>query len=339
MKTAFSIAGASLLLAAVSANTLAAGREPPSGHAGGHQHTMTAEQLATLRAKIPLYDIYSDEQIVMGMSRMTNDWGWMTEGARNGKIGILGLGHGFKEPGNTQFREAYADVSAENPATYALGMAMMSSDHIRDAIAALEAAGAETIVVLPTTTADNSTLTRQWDYIFGLREDSAYLDVPVVQSKARIVWSDTPTAHPIVGEIMLDYALEKSSDPAKEVVLIIGHGPQSKEDNEKELALLSVHAAFMKEQGGFADVIFGNVQDDSPPEVRAGNVAALRERVQAAIDSGYKVIAVSTSLTQSGIVKRLGDDIGDLADFNSKGLMLHPRFKDWIDQAVTASLQ
>jgi len=299
---------------------------------------MTATQLAALRAKIPLYDMYSDEQINSAMARMKNLWGWMGYGARTGPIGVLGLAHGFKEPGNTQFMEAYAGVGEAYPATYALGMAMMTSEHIQSAVDALEDAGAKTIVVVPTTTADHSTLTRQWDYIFGLREDSAYLDVPRVRTDSRLVWTDTPTASPVIAEILLDYANEKSSDPASETVIILGHGPQSDADNAQELEILARHAEYLKAEGGYHEVLFGNVQDDAPPEVRAANVAALRTRAQQAIDSGQRVIAVSTSLTQSGIVKRLNRDIGDLAAFNDKGLMQHPLFAGWIEVAVAKSL-
>ena len=314
-----------------------AGAQEHAGH-GEHGHQMTAEQLAELRAKIPLYDMYSDEQINSAMSRMKNLWGWMAEGgSKAGSTGVLGLAHGFKEPGNTQFREAYAGIGANYPSTYAVGMAMMTSDHIQSAVEALEEAGAKTIVVVPTTTADHSTLTRQWDYIFNRRDDSAYLDVPRVETGAELVWTRTPTAHPIIAEIMLDYAREKSIDPANETVVILGHGPQSKEDNDKELEILARHAAYIQSEGGFADVIFGNVQDDAPPQVRKKNVAELRDRAQAAIDSGNKVIAVHTSLTQSGVVRRLNKDIGDLAAFNDKGLMQHPRFADWIDAAVRAA--
>jgi len=218
-------------------------------------------------------------------------------------------------------------------------MAMMTSDHIQSAISALEEAGATTIVVLPTTTADNSTLTRQWDYIFSRRDDSAYLDVPRVETSAKLLWAGTPTAHPIVGEIMLDYAKEMSTNPAKETVLVVGHGPQSAEDNEKELEILARQAAYIKEQGGFAGVIYGNVQDDAPTDIRKQNVAELRSRAQAAIDNGHTVISVSTSLTQSGIVKRLTEDFGDISAFNNKGLTQHPRFADWIDLVVIESLQ
>ncbi len=318
--------------------TEAASHMAHSHGAGGHQ--MTPEQMQTLRGKIPLYARYTDDQIMMWMSRMDNFSGWMgEEGVRDGKIGILGLAHGFKEPGNSQFRTAFTKMNGRYPSTYALGMAMMTSDHIQTAINDLEAAGAETIVVMPTTTADNSTLTRQWDYIFGREEVSAYLDVPRVKSNARLVFTGTPTAHPIVAEIMLDYALEKSTDPINEAVVILGHGPQSKEDNAKEMEILARHAEYIKTQAGFHDVVFGNVQDDTPPEVRAANVVEIRALVQEHLDMGHKVIAVTTNLVQSGITGRLENDISDLAEFNNKGLMLHPRFEAWIDEVVEASLK
>jgi hypothetical protein len=217
-------------------------------------------------------------------------------------------------------------------------MAMMTSAHIQSAVAELERAGAQTIIVLPTTTADHSTLTRQWDYIFGLREQSAYLDVPRVETRARLIWTETPTAHPIMGEIMLDHARELSADPANELVIIMGHGPQSAEDNEKELKTLAGHAAFIAREGGFADVKYANVQDDAPREVRAANVAVIRGWAQAAIDQGQEVIVVTTALTQSNVVGRMKSDVEGLARFNNKGLMLHPRFGDWIDTVIEARL-
>lgn len=320
-----------------SAMNMAVAAEEQMDHSA-HGHQMTPNQLKELRKKIPLYDIYSDEQITQAMSRMKNLWGWMGEGTRTGKVGVLALAHGFKEPGNTMFREAFENAGETYPATYALGMAMMTSDHIQSAVKTLEDAGAETIIVIPTTTADHSTLTRQWDYIFSIRGDSAYLDVPQLTTNARLVWTDTPTAHPIIGEIMLDYAKEKSIDPKNEVVVILGHGPQSAEDNEKELQILARHAANLQQAGGFANVIFGNVQDDAPPDVRAANVARLRADAQKAIDDGHRVIAVSTSLTQSGIVRRLNEDIGDLTAFNAKGLVEHPRFAEWIDTVIADSM-
>lgn len=304
---------------------------------GGHdhgQHEMTAEQLAELRAKIPLYQEYSDQDIAMGMSRMKNTWGWVAETEASGKVGVLALAHGFKKEANQQFTARFERTGEAYPTTYAFGMAMMTSDHIQSAITALEEAGAETIIVIPTTTADNSTLVQQWDYIFGKTDESAYLDVPRVKSSAQVVWTDTPTADPIVTSIMLAYARELSTDPANELLIIMGHGPQSQADNEKELMILARHAEALKIEGGFNDVKFGNVQDDAPTEVRAANVAAIRGNAQDAVDQGHDVIIVTTSLTNSGVVKRMKSDVEGLAAFNDKGLMEHPLFGSWIDKVV-----
>jgi hypothetical protein len=330
---------AGFILIGLAANAYAGahtGGAAPTDHA--HHHQMTAEQLAELRAKIPLYREYSDDDISAGMSRMKNSWGWVAETPAGARVGILALAHGFKEQGNRQFTAAYSTAATDYPKAYAFGMAMMTSDHIQSAISALEEKGVERIVVIPTTTADNTTLVRQWDYIFGKREDSAYLDVPRVQARAELIWAPTPTAHPLMAEILLDYARELSRDPAREMVVILGHGPQDSEDNEKEIALLSRHAAFLRDQGGFSEVRAANVQDDAPTEVRAANVAMVRGWAESAMAEGRRVIVVHTALTQSGVVGRLARDVEGVADFNAKGLMEHPLFGQWIDGVVAQSL-
>ena len=329
-----------VLLLTVS-STLFAGAHEGGNPSGGHDHghKMTAEQLAELRGKIPLYREYSDEDIAMGMSRMKNTWGWVGETEPSGKVGVLALAHGFKKEANEQFKDRFEHTGEAYPTTYAFGMAMMTSDHIQSAINALEQAGAETIIIIPTTTADNSTLVQQWDYIFGKTDESAYLDVPRVEAKAQLIWSDTPTADPIMATILLDYAREYSKDPANERVIIMGHGPQSEADNEKELKILAQHAAWLKAEGGFADVKFRNVQDDAPTEVRAANVAAIRAYAQEGIDNGQDVIVVTTALTNSGVVKRMKADVEGIAAFNDKGLMEHPLFGNWIDQTVAQATE
>lgn len=317
---------------------LALAAAPAQSAAGmDHQHhQMTAEQLAELRAKIPLYREYSDEDIAAGMARMQNSWGWVSEAPAAGQVGVLALAHGFKEQGNAQFRAAYANTGATHPTTYAFGMAMMTSAHIQSAITALEDAGVKSIVVVPTTTADNTTLVRQWDYIFGKRADSAYLDVPRVQAHVPVVWAPTPTADPLMARILLDYARELSTEPANELVLILGHGPQDAADNDRELAILARHAAFLREQGGFMDVRYANVQDDAPTAVRAGNVAMVRGWAEQALAGGHRVLAVHTALTQSGVVGRLQRDVAGVAEFNAKGLMEHPLFGQWLDTVISA---
>ena len=84
---------------------------------------------------------------------------------------------------------------------------------------------------------------------------------------------------------------------------------------------------------------FANVQDDAPPEIRAANVDKARGWISAARDEGKNVIIVTTVLTQSGVLGRLQRDTdGFDVRFADKGLMLHPRFPDWIEISIDEAL-
>jgi hypothetical protein len=301
----------------------------------GHGHEMPAEQLREIRAKVPLYQGFSDEEITANMGRMRPDIGGLISPAGvTGELGVLALAHGYVEEGNRQWMARFAPLAARRPTGYGLGMTMMDSAHIQRAIDELEAAGARRILVLRTETGEANSLNRQWEFIFGRRDESAYLTVPRVTSNAELIWGPTPTAHPIMGEIMLDHARALSTDPARELVIIMGHGPENEADNEADLAIMAGHAATLR-GGGLADVRFANVMDDAPPPVRAANVAMIRGWIAEARGRGQDVIVVTNVLTQSSVMRRLERDVdGTGAKFNDTSLMQHPRFAAWIDTVV-----
>jgi len=327
-----------LLIFAGSISMAATAAEDHSEHQS-HQHQMTPEQFAELREKIEIYRGFSDEQIVDSMSRMRNHGGMISDADVVGDVGILALAHGYSDQGNEQWMAKFSDVSRKYPTGYGLGMAMMSADHIQQAIDGLEAAGAKKILVLRTETGETNSLNYQWQYIFGRRDESTYLSVPRVTTNAEIIWGPSPTAHPIMGEIMLENARALSSDPANELVIIMGHGPMTPKENEMDLAIMAKHAAAVQEAGGFKDVKYWNVQDDLPADKRAVNVGKVRNWIKDAQAQGMDVIVVTNVLTQSGIMDRLKNDVdGTGAQFNDAGLMQNARFADWIKAAVEENL-
>jgi hypothetical protein len=305
----------------------------------GHQHQLTQEQFAELREKIEIYRGFTDEQIIDSMSHMRNLGGMISDEGVVGDVGILALAHGYKPEANKQWMEKFDSVSREYPTGYGLGMAMMSADHIQTAIDGLEAAGAKTILVLRTETGDTNSLNYQWQYIFGRRDEASYLTIPRVETKAEIIWGPSPTAHPIMGEIMLEHAQELSTDPGNELVIILGHGAMTPKENEMDLATMAKHAEAIKKGGGFRDVKRWNVQDDLPADQRAANVDKIRGWISDAQDQGMDVIVVTNVLTQSGVMRRLQKDVsGTGAKFSDQGLMLNPRFSDWIKSAVEENI-
>ncbi|MBL8202113.1 MAG: hypothetical protein JNK40_14185 [Chromatiales bacterium] len=329
------------LLFCASAN--AAGEDAAVVDHSRHQdragHQMTHEQIEILKSKIEIYRPYTDEQINAAMSRMYEAQEYLSPPGVRNEVGILGLGHGYKAEGDALFKRGYAGVAAVYPTAVGLGMTMMDSAHIQAAVDQLEAAGAKTIVVLPTEVGDNTSLIRQWNYAFGLSDRSSYLDVPRIRSDARILVARTPTTSPLVTQILADYVRGASSNPAGEVVVLIAHGPEDAADNEKELRNLAVHAAGIRAATGVPDVMYGTLQDDAPPEIRQKNVDRMRGWIAGATASGRKVIVVPVVIVgRSGVSARIAKDLADL-DYVStgKGIAEHTLFDQWIRETVAAA--
>lgn len=306
------------------------------GHAG---HQMTHEQIEILKSKIELYRPYTDEQINAAMARMYEAQEYLSPPAVRGEIGILALGHGYKAEGDALFKQGYAGVAMAYPTAVGLGMTMMSSAHIQQAVDSLVAAGAKTIVVLPTEIGDHTSLIRQWDYAFGRTDRSSYLDVERIRTSARIVVAKTPTTSPLMTRILADYVKSASTAPARETVVLIAHGPEDPADNEKELASLAAHAAGIEAATGVADVRFGTLQDDAPPAIRQKNVDAMRGWIGAATAQGHRVIVVPVVVvSRSGVSKRIERDLEGLQYTSTvKGIAEHALFEQWVREQVAAA--
>jgi hypothetical protein len=310
-----------------------------SQHQAGGGHQMTHEQIEILKSKIELYRPYTDEQINAAMSRMYDAHDYLSPTDVKGAVGILALGHGYKAEGDALFKKAYSGVASSWPTAVGLGMTMMTSSDIQQAVHQLEAAGAKTIVVLPTEIGDNTSLIRQWDYAFGRRDTSSYLDVERIRTSARVVVAKTPTTSPLVTQILSDYVKSASRNPAREIVVLIAHGPENPADNTKELANLAVHAAGIRDATGVADVKFGTLQDDAPPAIRQKNVERFREWIREANGAGRHAIAVPVLIvSRSGVSTRIAKDLEGL-DYTSteKGIAEHPLFDRWVRETVAAA--
>jgi sirohydrochlorin cobaltochelatase len=335
-RTLIPLAGAAALLIMLASPT-ARPDDVPVDHSAHGGHQMTPEQIALLRKKIPLYAGFTDQQINENMSRMAPDTeAYLSAPSVRDSIGVLGLGHGYAGDGNEQFKAGYASVALVHPTAVGLGMSMMGSSHIQAAVDKLEAAGATTIVVLPSETSETSSLVRQWHYMFSLTDNSGYLEVPRVRTSAKIIMAKSPTRSPTIGRILGENLRSASRNPASEAALLIMHGPESKEENDDELRNLAKLAAVVKEVTGISEVFYGSLQDDAPPDVRAANVARMRDWIANANAAGKSVLVAPVLLTASGRVsQKIGKDLSGLSyTFVDKGMIGHPLFAQWVQDTV-----
>lgn len=306
----------------------------------GQDHQLTPEMIQELRAKIPQYQSVTDAHIAMHMKMMGSNYTWyLSDAGLNGSQGVLLLSHSARasDPRIKASVEKFAEVY---PMAMAPGMAMMMSNHIQLALDDLEAAGAETIVVVPLVSTRYNTLLRQWHYIFGKQDNAEYVAVPRVTSDARILFADPPGDSPWIAEILVDHALELSRDPANELVIIAAHGPQFEADNQKVQAELQNLGDMVKDEVNFSQVLGFSLQDDAPAEVRAANVARLRDTVAAANAAGKRVLVVTNLMGSRSIQGSLRTDLKGLDyEFNPKGISEHPTFaNDWLANTIVDTL-
>lgn len=310
----------------------------------GQQHQMSPAMYDELREKIPVYRNATKAVIDMSMVQMGPEYQWyISPPSLKNDAGVLVMTHGFREQGDALFREQLSPLAGTLPTSLSLGMAMMMSDHVQLSIDDLEAAGARKIVVVPLVSTPHNELKRQWDYIFGRQDKPEFATVPQVTHKAEILMADPPGDDPMIAEILVDFAREISTDPAKELVIIVAHGASgadSAADSVREMKVLETLGRYVKEDGGFAEVRAALLQDDAPLDVREANVRRLRAMVEEAGSKGQSVLVVTNLLGARTIQPKLRSDLKGLNyRFNSKGITQHPNFIEWLGEAVRTALE
>ena len=225
-----------------------------------HSEAMFSE----LRHNIPGLKNLNNKQIMGMMKLMGPNYYWnFDKKDPNQKTAALLLAHGYGEEGDLAFHNSMTDISLNHITTLSLGMSMMTSKHIECALSEIRAKGAEKIYIVPISSTPHNTLVQQWEYIFGLRNDHAYTRVKSLRPDD-VVFLDPISDHQIAKKIVLDYALELSTNPKNETVVIIAHGPVGKTDNELELKLMENLAVYVRENGKFNVVKPFTLQDDAP---------------------------------------------------------------------------
>ena len=306
------------------------------------KHDMSEDQLAGLRAKIALYRGMTDMEVNMNMSAMGPNYEWYaSDPALEGEIGVLVLSHGVGENSDRMMKESLAPISDVRPTAIAFGMAMMKSSHLQSSVDDLVARGARTIVLVPNgVTTPYNTLTRQWKYVFNMRDESTYLDVPRISSDVDFILTDHFEDHQLITDILYDHVREVSKDPGNELVVIVAHGPEDMEDNGPDLEILSAHADRIKAKNEFVDVKIINLQDDAIPPIRESNVRKLRRWVKKAGDQGQGVIVVALAAASHGVQAHIRQDLRGLDyTFADKGMSEHPKYVEWLAAVIEEALQ
>ena len=276
--------------------------------------------------------------------------------------GILLLAHGGAKNWNQSVADAAAEVNRDQPVEVAFGMA--TRRNIQAAVDRLIARGVAEIVAVPLFVSPHSSVVRSTEFLLGLRRDApadlalfARMDhgsgdghaghgsaaatedgaTPVV-SRVPIRMAGALGRHPLVAAMLADRARSISADAAREVVVLVAHGPVPADDNARWLADLAALGASIKASTRFAGVEWQTVRDDAPPPVRDQAAAELRDRVTRITAAGQRVLLVPVVISFGGIEPGIRRRLDGLAyTMPAQGLLPDPRIVQWIREAATAA--
>lgn len=269
-------------------------------------------------------------------------------------VGVLLLAHGGSPEWNQRVVDVARAVNDSRPTEVAFGMATRAT--IQSAIDKLSARGVTDIVAVPLFVSSYSSVITSTEFLLGLRPDApkdlalfAKMDHSMpgaegshdhaamadptspVKTTARIRMTPALNRHEIIGTIVADRARSISTNPAGEAVILVAHGPVPDDDNQKWLADMAVLAEQTRRSAPYASVDYMTVRDDAGPAMREAATKELREKVQAQLAQGRRVLIVPHLMAFGGIEVGIRKRLEGLDyTMTSQALMPDPRIVQWV---------
>jgi sirohydrochlorin ferrochelatase len=285
--------------------------------------------------------------------------GAVTTRADAGETGVLLLAHGGRADWNAAVTALAQKVDSRAPTEVAFGMATRAT--IQTGIDRLVQRGVKEIVAVPLFVSSHSTVIDATEYLLGARTEAppalkifarmnhgpaastpghaehGAADPPAedgtrpVQSPVPIRMTAALNQHPIVADILASRAKSISRDPAREVAIIVAHGPVSDAENALWLADMKVLAEKVGQAIPFRRVDYLTVRDDAPPPLRAQATADFRQAVARATDEGARVLIVPLLMSFGGIEAGIRTRLEGL-DYAmaAQGLVPDDRIATWV---------
>jgi len=273
----------------------------------------------------------------------------MMSGCAGPRTGILVMAHGGSEAWNREVEATVAPLRADYEVEIAYGMARAST--IGQAVERLEKKGVRRTAVVRMFISGDSFL-KPTEQILGLRDipekkmqagshmgshmggGGGHHMEPVrrIASQGSFMLSKEGVGDsPLVDEILLDRVKALSSDPTKESVLILAHGPGDEAENERWLADMRLRVQGLHKLGKFRHIQCETLREDWP-ERRINAERRIRAYVEAGNRSGGRVIVVPFRVSGFGPYKELLDGLTYTSD--GRGFCPHPKMTQWIKQTA-----
>lgn len=304
---------------------------------------------AALKAQLPdgmtLLPTGEDERdwISLWMQREVNRY----TALERGSVGIVVNAHGADFHWNQTMRDASRDLALKYPVEYAFSMGDPPS--LRTAVNRLEAKGVGAIVIVRVFGMASS-FRRSTEHLTGQDAETPLASmarpshgsmhghmgmayVPRLRTASMVVTTGGLQDDPLFASALLDRAWAISKNPAKETVILVGHGKGDDQANEAWLDVLASISAQMKRNGGdqFRDILYQTWREDWKDK-RSNRIASVQDMVRAAAKDGGIALVIPARTTGRGPVDRFLKGLDYRA---GTGFAPHKLFSQWLEQQVS----
>jgi sirohydrochlorin cobaltochelatase len=271
------------------------------------------------------------------------------------KFGVLVMAHGGSAEWNQSVLDAVAPLKKNYDIEVAFGMA--DADSLQDGVRKLEARAVRNIGVVRMFVSGESFLQRT-EQVIGLLSGAPPAPVPpaahaghathanhaahgghsmafyrITSASSFALSVDGLADAEAMGTILAERAAALSTNPAKEDVLILAHGPGDDDENTRWLTKLDVRAAVVRARASFRRVQVETLREDWPDK-RKLSEQRIRAFVDRAAKEGGRAIVLPFRVQGFGPYAEVLKGLPYVAD--GMGLIPHAEVTQWIRQQVTA---
>lgn len=267
--------------------------------------------------------------------------------------GVVFLSHGADFNWNETMREAVLPLMKRYKIEFAFSMADQST--IERAIRKLEQRGAKAAIIVRVFAMEDS-FRKPIERMAGLDIEGAAQDVagihathghdhghgaptvpaPRIRTSLPIQTVGGLGSSPLFAAALLDRALARSKNPARDTVILVAHGSGNDDQNRRwERALEEIVEHMRKDKGDRFHAIKVATWREDWPDKRAPWIEKVRTMVTDAKKEGGEAIVIPARTTGQGMEKTF---LAGLEYELGSGFAPHPMFVQWVDENIKAGL-
>ena len=244
------------------------------------------------------------------------------------KPGILIISHGSRDETWVMIVEqAVNGLSLREEIPVAISfLELVEGRLIQDGIDALEDAGVTDIMVIPLFVSSGSTHVDEIEYALGAKpEPERETDLELFTVQARVHYGYPVDDDPDIAVMVWDKLREVSTHPAKETILLVGHGSVHNGFRQRWEKGISSLATRVRELSGVAAADYALLNPDN-----------VRSKVEYWQEQGHEVLVAPLFLSEGYFTKVVIPRKlrGLTYHYSGRTLLPHPLLPHWIERQV-----